>query len=104
MNKIIIGLIAFAVSGAAFADHYVQGHARKDGTYVQGHMAADPNQNRYDNLSSQSRGGAKRDEFSTYGATNKNNSGYGLYDNDRDGLSNNLDPRPESKCNYGYGC
>jgi hypothetical protein len=38
MKCLIIGLLAFAIPGAAAADTYVQGHFRSDGTYVPGHF------------------------------------------------------------------
>lgn len=100
-------IIALLVSSGAASAEYVQGYFKKDGTYVPGYQRSAPNANRYDNNGSQSRGGSQRDEFSrSGGATNKRNSAYGMYDNDRDGYSNGFDPKPESKCNYGsiYGC
>lgn len=103
MRKIIVILALVGASFAASAE-WVDGYTRKDGTYVQGHNRASSNSYRYDNPSSRSMGGTHRDEFSNPGATNRSNSGYGSYDNDGDGLSNSYDPRPESKCNYSYGC
>lgn len=41
-------------------------------------------------------GGSRRDEYSNNGATNKSNSSYGVYDNDKDGISNPYDRKPES--------
>ena len=108
MKRALIFVAGILAAGAALADHHVQGYTRKDGTYVQGHTASDPDQNRYNNRSSESLGGTKRDEFSAGGgATNKRNPAYGAYDNDRDGLINPYDPKPESKrnCSPGaYGC
>lgn len=54
MKRIAL-LATLAFSTAAFADHYVQGHYRSDGTYVDGHMQSDPNEVRSDNLNSQTR-------------------------------------------------
>lgn len=96
--KAIIAIVLLAVSASASADQYVQPHVRKDGTYVQGYTKSSPDQYRYNNRGSESRGGNQRDEYSNAGgATNRSNSGYGLYDNDRDGVSNPYDRKPESK-------
>lgn len=81
----------------------VAGYFRKDGTYVQGYCRSTPNQNRYDNYSSQSMGGKQRDEFSSSPSYNKTSPSYSFGDNDRDGLLNRYDPKPESKCNYAFG-
>lgn len=87
---------------AASADTYVQGYTKSDGTYVQGHMRASPNANRYDNPSSQSLGGTRRDEFSSpNAATNKRNPVYGGYDNDGDGVVNQYDRAPNNaRCSF----
>lgn len=103
MKKLIVGSMLALTTFVASAD-WVDGYTRKDGTYVQGHYRASPNAYRYDNPSSRSMGGTRRDEFSNPGAANRSNSAWGMYDNDRDGLSNSFDPNPNSKCNYGYGC
>lgn len=108
MRRLTIFLAVILTSGAAFADHAVKGYTRKDGTYVAPHISSDPDAYRYNNHSSESRGGAQHDEYSSGGgATNKRNSAYGAYDNDRDGIVNPYDPAPESKrnCTPGaYGC
>ncbi|MGB0218786.1 MAG: hypothetical protein ACPGJF_05585 [Sinimarinibacterium flocculans] len=104
MKQLLTALALAIVSTSTFATEYVQGYFRKDGTYVQGHYKSSPNANRYDNLSSQSMGGSKRDEFSRNPAYNKANPMYGAGDNDGDGYLNSYDPAPNSKCNYGYGC
>ena len=93
----IIISAAILVSSTVFADTYVRGHTRSDGTYVQGHTRSSPDANRSNNRGSESMGGNRRDEYSTDSATNKNNSGYGYRDNDRDGVSNAYDRQPESK-------
>ncbi|MBA4285444.1 MAG: hypothetical protein C0434_07925 [Xanthomonadaceae bacterium] len=105
LKKVIAAAaLLFVVHDAAA--QMVNGYYRKDGTYVAPHMRSAPNANRYDNYGSQTYGGRQRDEFSRDGgATNKRNSAYGMYDNDRDGYYNSFDPKPEKKCNYGtYGC
>lgn len=53
---IAIGLIsapAFAKkTGSAGGSHFVKGHVKKDGTYVQPHRATNPNNTQRDNWSS----------------------------------------------------
>ena len=96
MKSTIIALLFVLTSSAAFADSYVKGYTKKDGTYVEGHTRSSPDQYRYNNRNSDSNGGSRRDEYSNYGATNKSNSGYGSFDNDNDGISNSYDSNPES--------
>ena len=58
MRKIIlaIGILVFSIS-MAFADTYVSGYYRSDGTYVKPHYRSSPNS-------------TTRDNWSTYGNTN----------------------------------
>lgn len=49
--KTLIGLILLLVTGLAYADTWVQGYTRKDGTVVQGHHRSSPNNTRNDNYS-----------------------------------------------------
>lgn len=98
--KSIFAVFAIILSTHAFADKSVKGYTRSDGTYVQGYTRSSPDSNRYNNNGSQTNGGSKRDEFSSSGATNKSNSGYGRYDNDNDGISNSYDKKPESSNGY----
>lgn len=101
MKRSVVFLIASLMAGSAFADSYVKGHTRKDGTYVKGHTRSSPDQYRNNNRGAESRGGKKRDEYSNGGgATNRSNTGYGIYDNDRDGVSNSYDRKPETKKNW----
>lgn len=99
MKRAVFFIVVILASSSVFADKYVNGYYRKDGTYVQGHTKSSPDQYRYNNRSSQSMGGTQRDEYSSPGATNRRNSGYGRYDNDNDGINNSLDRRPNSKRN-----
>lgn len=47
-------LLALTVaSGLAFADNYVNGYVRKDGTYVAPHYQTAPDRNPYNNYSTQ---------------------------------------------------
>lgn len=52
--KTLIAVILFALTASAvFADTFVRGYTRKDGTYVQPHYRSSPNSQRWDNYSSQ---------------------------------------------------
>jgi len=52
MKKILILLVVFVMyCGVAFADTYVKGYYRKDGTYVQPHYRSDSNGTYRDNWS-----------------------------------------------------
>lgn len=97
MKKLIFVTVLTLAASVTFAGNSVRGYTRSDGTYVQGHTRSSPNANRYDNYGSESRGGHRRDEFSINSATNKTNSSYGWRDNDRDGVMNAYDRKPESK-------
>ena len=99
MRSVILFILALAFTTHAFAEKYVKGYTRKDGTYVQGHTKSSSDSYRFNNKNSNSNGGNRRDEFSNYGATNKSNSSYRSYDNDKDGISNAYDPKPESANN-----
>ncbi|OGT91522.1 MAG: hypothetical protein A2514_12490 [Gammaproteobacteria bacterium RIFOXYD12_FULL_61_37] len=82
----------------AWAGKSVSGYTRSDGAYVQGYTRSSPDAYRSNNYGSESRGGSRRDEYSTNSATNKSNTGgYGWRDNDRDGAINAYDRKPESK-------
>jgi hypothetical protein len=70
-------LFAVLLSGYAFADTYVDGYVRQDGTYVQGHYRSSPNNTTSDN-------------YSTYGNTNPytGKSGTKAYDSSEDSTDN----------------
>lgn len=54
MKRMLIALaVCCASSSAALADNYVNGYYRSNGTYVEPHYRSDPNNNRFDNYSSQ---------------------------------------------------
>jgi hypothetical protein len=101
MKKSPLLFLSFACaffSTNTFADsYYVNGYYKQNGTYVQGHQKTTPDEYRYNNRNAVSNGGYERDEYSISGATNKRNSQYGLYDNDRDGVNNSYDNQPEVK-------
>lgn len=52
MKKIFLIILLFA-SSAAFADTYVQGYTKSNGTYVEGHYRSSPDQYRSNNYSSE---------------------------------------------------
>ncbi|TXH53685.1 MAG: hypothetical protein E6Q97_12635 [Desulfurellales bacterium] len=53
MKKTIALLALSAMFCAAYADTYVKGYTRKDGTYVQPHMRSAPDGNPHNNYSAQ---------------------------------------------------
>lgn len=83
MIKTVV-LVAIALTSvSAFADKYVGGYMKRDGTYVAPHYQTNPNQYRYDNYSSQGnvnpytgQRGYERNEFSDPPAYNKSNPLY----------------------------
>lgn len=80
MKKEIVlaaALVALTAT-AAFADEYVNGYTRSDGTYVEPHYRSSPNQYRNDNYSSQGNTnpytgerGSQRNEYSNPPAYNQ---------------------------------
>ena len=100
MKHSIVLFFVSLIAAPAFSDTYVKGHTRSDGTYVQGHTRSSPDPYRSNNRGSESRGGTQRDEYSSDSATNKSNPGYGWRDNDKDGINNAYDRKPESKKNW----
>ena len=48
---LIIMFLLFAFSCEVYADTYVRGYTRRDGTYVSGHYRSTPNHTRLDNYS-----------------------------------------------------
>jgi len=88
MKKMILAAF-LAASFPALADTYVQGHMRKDGTYVQPHYRTDPNSTRLDN-------------YSTRGNVNPYTGQAGTKD-PYDSGSSYGQGRRSTPC-YGYGC
>ena len=87
-------LLMVLFGNIAFADVYVNGYYRKDGTYVKPHYRSSPN-------------GTKADNWSTYGNTNPytGEAGTKKYDD----YSNSYDKQPydsykkyNNSYNYGY--
>ncbi len=84
----IIFIVMMLFASAIFADEYVNGYYRSDGTYVQGYYRTSPNHYRYDNYSSEGNTnpytgerGYQPNEFSTPPVYNDsyNNGGSGIY-------------------------
>lgn len=78
MKHLLLAVLLFAVSVSAFSADQVRGYTRRDGTYVQPHMRSSPNEQRYDNYSSQGntnpytgQRGYERNEFSSPPAYNQ---------------------------------
>lgn len=78
MKKLIAAVaLAFALPLTAYADQWVNGYLRSDGTYVQGHFRSSPDQWKFDNYSSSGninpytgRRGYRRNELTTPPALN----------------------------------
>ncbi len=51
MKIVLLVGVFLLLSASAFADQWVNGYMRKDGTYVQPYMRTTPNSNPYDNYS-----------------------------------------------------
>lgn len=80
MRKIMF-LTGLAIAcSVAQGQTWVDGYTRRDGTYVEGHMRSNPNQNRYDNYNAENNAyggnpytgqrGSQRDEYSSPPAYN----------------------------------
>jgi hypothetical protein len=84
VRTILVGIaLLFAVGVTFAADQTVNGYLRKDGTYVQPYHRTTPNNNLYDNYSSQGnfnpwtgRQGSQRNEFSNPPAYNQSSPLY----------------------------
>lgn len=71
-------MLMFSVANLAFADKYVNGYTKSNGTYVEGHYRSDANQYKSDNFSSQGNSnpytgekGSKPNEYSNPPSYNK---------------------------------
>ena len=75
MRKWILALVVLVMlAGSAFADVYVSGHYRSNGTYVQPHYRSSPNSTTSDNWSTR---GNQNPYTGQYGTLNGPSS-YGL--------------------------
>lgn len=79
MKRIVAIVAVLGLSSGAFADQYVNGYYRRDGTYVQPHLQTEPNQYRFDNYSSKGnvnpytgQAGHQRNEYTSPPAYNQN--------------------------------
>ena len=87
--RYLVGLSTLFVTTAVIADEYVQGHVRKNGTYVQGYHRSSPDSTKFNNYGAQGNvnpytgsRGSQRHEFSSPSIydnqyQNPYNSGYG---------------------------
>jgi hypothetical protein len=89
MKRLLIaaGVLAF-VTGGAYADNYVNGYYRNDGTYVQPHFRSDPDSSRLNNYSTQGNYNPYTEQQGTvspytnpYGSSGT--STYGIYGTER---------------------
>ena len=79
MNKLVSILLFLVFAGQAFAaDTWVNGYYRQNGTYVQGHYRTAPDNNPYNNYSSQ---GNVNPYNGNRGTVNNYNSGNSLNSN-----------------------
>ena len=53
MKSTIFALLLALITSVAFADSYVKGYTKKDGTYVEPHYRSSPNNSKFDNYSTQ---------------------------------------------------
>jgi len=73
MKRIILTLTFLAlIASSAFADVFVHGYQRQDGTYVAPHYRSDPNSSTYDNWST-------KGNFNPYTGQPGSRSQYGIY-------------------------
>ena len=88
MKKVIVLGLLILFANCTFADTWVNGYTRRDGTYVQGHYRSSPNYTRMDNYST-------RGNYNPYtgktGTVNPYNQYGSAYNNRYD------------RCRYSYG-
>ena len=53
MARVFLAVLVIATCTTSFADEFVRGHVRRDGTYVQPHYRSSPNRSTLDNYSTQ---------------------------------------------------
>lgn len=51
MKKVVLFVLAILNVNSSFADQYVHGYTRSNGTYVRGYYRSDPDGNPYNNYS-----------------------------------------------------
>lgn len=83
MKKLILLLVA--IVSFSFADQYVNGYYKNNGTYVNGHMKTNSNNTKIDNYSTYGNtnpyngkeGTKKYNDYNNYGSKKSNYYGYG---------------------------
>jgi hypothetical protein len=76
-------LLMALLSTAAFADSYVSGHTRSDGTYVQGHYRSSPDSSKQNNYSERGNSNPYTGKEGTRDSINSQNNS-GTYSNPYD--------------------
>lgn len=73
MKKLILTIIAVTLmAGSAFADTYVRGYYRSNGTYVAPHYRSSPNSTTYDNWSTKGNRNPYTGQYGTKNPTTSN--------------------------------
>lgn len=88
ISMLLLGILLFTTT--SFAQVYVEGYSRKDGTYVSPHYRSSPNSSKWDNYGpSTSSSGTQ----SPYSRDNDSDGSPNLYDydDDNDGISDDYD-------------
>lgn len=99
MKKLFIAMFALAsLSSVSFADTYVSGHYRSDGTYVAPHYRSSPNYTKSDNWTTKGNVNPYTGQAGTRTYDNYNNSrGYGSSSSYGNSYGNS-----NRQGNYGY--
>jgi hypothetical protein len=86
MKRIAIAAVLAVMGTAAHADTYVNGHFRKDGTYVQPHYRSNPNNSTFDNYGTKGNSNPYTGEKGTadpYASSNRLYQPYNSYNSRR---------------------
>lgn len=95
MKKVIL-ILVLAVSSSLYADQYVNGYTKSNGTYVQGYTRSSPNSTTSDNYSTKGNTNPYTGQEGTRNPTSSSgNSNYGS-------SYGNSNPYGNNKSNSGY--
>ena len=91
MKKLVIFAMVASIATPVFADTYVQGYTRRDGTYVRPHIRSSPDGSRANNYGPSD--GSSYGMMSPYGRDHDNDGMQNMYDSDddNDGYGDNRD-------------
>lgn len=92
MKKIIVLVLLVLFANCTFADTWVNGYTKRDGTYVQGHYRSTPNHTRMDNYST-------RGNYNPYTGKRGTQNPYNQYGS---AYNNNYQRKMYSNNMYGY--